>query len=72
MSTTDESILKEFLAESLDHLDGIEDSLLQIEADGANIDEELVNKVFRAVHTIKGGAGFLNLQKISQVCHAQE
>jgi len=72
MSTTDESILKEFLAEALDHLEGIEDSLLQIEADGANIDEELVNKVFRAVHTIKGGAGFLNLQKISQVCHTQE
>lgn len=72
MSTTDESILKEFLAESLDHLEGIEDSLLQIEADGANINEDLVNKVFRAVHTIKGGAGFLNLQKISQVCHAQE
>jgi two-component system chemotaxis sensor kinase CheA len=72
MTTTDESILKEFLAEALDHLDGIEDSLLQIEGDGANINEELVNKVFRAVHTIKGGAGFLNLQKISQVCHAQE
>ena len=72
MSTTDESILKEFLAEALDHLDGIEDSLLQIESDGANINEELVNKVFRAVHTIKGGAGFLNLAKISQVCHAQE
>lgn len=72
MSTTDESILREFLAEALDHLDGIEDSLLQIESDGENIDEELVNKVFRAVHTIKGGAGFLNLQKISQVCHAQE
>lgn len=72
MSTTDESVLQEFLAESLDHLDGIEDSLLQIEADGAEINEELVNQVFRAVHTIKGGAGFLNLQKISQVCHAQE
>lgn len=72
MSTTDESILKEFLAEALDHLDGIEDSLLQVESDGANINEDLVNKVFRAVHTIKGGAGFLNLQKISQVCHAQE
>ncbi|NLB64397.1 MAG: response regulator [Fibrobacter sp.] len=72
MIDNDESLLQEYLSESLEHLEGIEDSILKIEEDGSNTDDELVNKVFRAVHTIKGGAGFLNLQNISVVCHAQE
>lgn len=72
MSGIDDSIFREFLEESLDHLEGIEEDLLQIEADGAQINDELVNKVFRAVHSIKGGAGFLGLVKITRLCHAQE
>ena len=39
---------------------------------GADIDEELVNTVFRAAHSIKGGAGFLNLNNIRDLAHKLE
>ncbi len=57
----DDETLLAFIEESQEHLDGIEADLLAIEEAGANIDSELVNKVFRAVHSLKGGAGFLGL-----------
>ena len=68
----DEETLLAFIEESKEHMDGIESDLLTIEEDGENIDEELVNKVFRAVHSIKGGAGFLGLEKVKVVAHAAE
>nr|MBF0223494.1 chemotaxis protein CheW [Desulfobulbaceae bacterium] len=39
---------------------------------GENIDEDLVNKVFRAVHSIKGGAGFLGLDTVKELAHSSE
>ncbi len=68
----DEETLLAFIEESKEHMDGIESDLLTIEEDGENIDEDLVNKVFRAVHSIKGGAGFLGLEKVKDVAHAAE
>ncbi len=68
----DDETLRLFIEESQDHLGGIENDLLQIEADGADIDLDLVNKVFRAVHSIKGGAGFLGLVQIKELAHALE
>ena len=46
----DDDLLKEFVNESREHLATIETDLLAIEEGGADIDEELVNKVFRAAH----------------------
>ena len=43
-----------------------------MENSGAAIDEELVNRVFRAVHSIKGGAGFFDLVKIHELAHRAE
>ncbi|HQQ59828.1 MAG TPA: chemotaxis protein CheA, partial [Kiritimatiellia bacterium] len=71
MDSQDE-VLGLFIEESREHLDGIEGDLLQIEQDGADIDPELVNRVFRAMHTIKGGAGFFALDKVKQLAHAME
>ncbi|MFH2059129.1 MAG: chemotaxis protein CheW [Pseudomonadota bacterium] len=68
----DKEIINDFIEEALDHLDGIEDDLLNIEEAGVNFDEEIVNKVFRAVHTIKGGAGFLGLKNIQELSHNSE
>ena len=68
----DEETLLAFVEESKEHMDGIETDLLAIEEDGADIDSELVNKVFRAVHSIKGGAGFLGLDNVKEVAHAGE
>ena len=39
---------------------------------GADIDEELVNNVFRAAHSIKGGAGFMGLSAIKELSHKIE
>lgn len=68
----DKETLLTFVAEAREHLDGIEGDLMTIEQGGAEIDAELVNRVFRAVHTIKGGAGFLGLDRIKELAHAME
>ncbi|MDY6863492.1 MAG: Hpt domain-containing protein, partial [Thermodesulfobacteriota bacterium] len=68
----DDETLKMYVEESLEHLSGIENDFLSIEESGANIDEELVNKVFRAAHSIKGGAGFIGLTVVKELAHKME
>ncbi len=68
----DNEILQGFIEESLEHLADIENDLLAIEEGGADIDVDLVNKVFRAAHSIKGGAGFMGLTVIQDLAHATE
>ena len=72
MEIEDDEILQGFIEESLEHLADIENDLLAIEEAGANIDEDLVNKVFRAAHSIKGGAGFMGLTAIQGLSHSTE
>ncbi|HOC58996.1 MAG TPA: chemotaxis protein CheW [Smithellaceae bacterium] len=68
----DDLLKKEFINESREHLTTIEADLLTIEEGGANIDENLVNKVFRAAHSIKGGSAFFGLDKIKELAHKAE
>ena len=72
MTFEDDEILQGFIEESLEHLADIENDLLAIEEGGADIDVDLVNKVFRAAHSIKGGAGFMGLTVIQDLAHAAE
>ncbi|SDN80291.1 two-component system, chemotaxis family, sensor kinase CheA [Desulfonauticus submarinus] len=72
MSMLDDETLQMYVEESRDHLESIESDLLSIEQMGEDIDEELVNKVFRAAHSIKGGAGFLGLNTIKELAHKIE
>jgi two-component system chemotaxis sensor kinase CheA len=72
MQIEDDEILQGFIEESLEHLADIENDLLAIEEAGEKIDEDLVNKVFRAAHSIKGGAGFMGLTAIQELSHAAE
>ena len=58
----DDEIL-DLLEESLEHLESVESDLLDIEKAGEDIDVDQVNKVFRAMHTIKGGSSFFGLTK---------
>jgi two-component system chemotaxis sensor kinase CheA len=67
-----DDLQNEFVAEALEHLANIEADLLTIEEAGSEIDEELVNKVFRAAHSIKGGSSFLGLNKIKDLAHKAE
>ncbi len=68
----DYETLQMYVEESLEHLADIENDLLAIEDSGKNIDDELVNKVFRAAHSIKGGAGFMGLNNIKELSHKLE
>jgi chemotaxis protein histidine kinase CheA len=68
----DDELIQDYLVECVDHLTTIEADLLAIEHAGAAIDEQLVNRVFRAAHSIKGGAGFFDLVKIQELAHKIE
>jgi two-component system chemotaxis sensor kinase CheA len=72
MSAGDDESLKAYIDESLEHLADIETDLLEMEKAGVNIDVERVNKVFRAAHSIKGGAGFIGLENIKTLSHHME
>ena len=72
MNIQDDETLRLYVEESIEHLADIENDLLAIESAGADIDEELVNKVFRAAHSIKGGAGFMGLNNIKELSHKME
>ncbi|MCF1182922.1 chemotaxis protein CheA [Marichromatium gracile] len=65
-----DEILQDFLVEAGELLEGLNEQLIDLEQDPANRD--LLNSVFRSFHTIKGGAGFLNLNALVSVCHHAE
>ncbi|MDQ6980308.1 MAG: chemotaxis protein CheW, partial [Ghiorsea sp.] len=66
----DEELLGEFLTESNESLDAIEQQLMDLEA--SPDDSELLDSIFRAIHTVKGSCGFLNLTRLEKVAHAGE
>lgn len=70
MSTEDHEVLEIFRQESTEHLSDVENDILEIERGGA--DPEIIGHLFRAVHTVKGGAGFLKLEKINDLSHHLE
>lgn len=70
MHTFDPQIVQDFLTESGELLDLLEADLVELEH--APRDPELLNKVFRALHTIKGSASFLALTNLVRIAHAAE
>ncbi len=66
----DQSIIVEFIIECKEHLESIEGNLIILEKDPANL--EILNTIFRAIHSVKGAASFLGLKKISQLTHKME
>lgn len=71
-SFSDESIISDFVAESREHLAAIEPDLLAMEQEGSKAGSEVINRVFRAVHSIKGGAGFFSFESLKRLSHAME
>ncbi len=63
-------ILGYFIEEARDHLNTIEQGLLNLES--TLNDSEMVNEVFRAAHSIKGGAAMLGLSSIQHTSHRLE
>jgi two-component system chemotaxis sensor kinase CheA len=66
----DLDLMREFVTESFDYIEGAEAALLSLEADPEN--QEAVNSVFRAFHTIKGTSGFMGLTRVSELAHRAE
>lgn len=65
-----DDMLKEFVVEAMDLAVNVEEHLLRLERDPQN--KETLNAVFRSFHTIKGGAGFMNLGALVSACHLTE
>ena len=66
----DPALLAEFINEAREHLESVEVHLLALETDSHNEDD--LNSVFRAFHTIKGVAGLLGLGEIGALAHEAE
>jgi two-component system chemotaxis sensor kinase CheA len=65
-----DEIISEFITEAEESLDRIEPLFLELEQKG--VDQEMLNDIFRSMHTIKGAAGFLGYQSIVDVAHSSE
>ncbi len=70
MLDTDDEILQDFLVEAEEILEGLNEQLVELE--NRPQDSDLLNAIFRGFHTIKGGAGFLNLEAMVALCHKGE
>jgi len=66
----DPSFYEDFLVEAQEHFEQIETNFLALEESPGDLD--LLNAIFRSVHTIKGAAGFLGLQKVLSLAHIGE
>ncbi len=66
----DPELLKDFIEEAKEHLSSIEMNMLGLETNPG--DTEAINAVFRPFHSVKGVAGFLNLQEIHHLSHEVE
>jgi len=69
-SEIDPGLMREFCAESADHIQRSEAALMALESDPG--DEESVNVLFRAFHTIKGVAGFVGISCVTELAHKAE
>jgi two-component system chemotaxis sensor kinase CheA len=66
----DEDILQDFLVEAGEILEQLQEQLVDLENNPE--DSDLLNAIFRGYHTVKGGAGFLSLGELVDICHGAE
>ena len=66
----DQEILEDFLVEAGEILELLSEQLVDLEQNPK--DRELLNAIFRGFHTVKGGAGFLQLEPMVDCCHSAE
>ena len=66
----DEEILQDFLVEAGEILEQLSEQLVDLEQHPD--DSDLLNAIFRGFHTVKGGAGFLQLDALVNCCHSAE
>ena len=65
-----DDLLREFVTETNESLDVVDNELVRFEQEPSN--KQILDRVFRLVHTIKGTCGFLNLPRLEALAHAAE
>ena len=70
MSDNIDDIVKDFVIDSYENLDRIDRELVLLEQNPDALD--IITRIFRSVHTIKGVCGFLSYAKLREVCHSGE
>lgn len=66
----DDEILQDFLVEAGEILEKLSEQLVELEQ--SPDDYDLLNAIFRGFHTVKGGAGFLAIHELVEICHSAE
>ena len=72
MNFQDNNLIEEFVAECQDHLENVDADLLELEKENENIDIDVINRLFRAVNSMKGSAGFFGFEALKELSHAME
>ena len=65
-----DEIIKEFLVESSENLDQLDQDFIELEKNPSS--KELLSRIFRAIHTVKGTSGVLGFPKLESVAHIGE
>jgi len=68
----DPELMQEFIAEADEHLATVEEDILAVERQGVAESGEVINHLFRSLHTVKGGASLLGFPAITQLAHVLE
>src|SRR5512140_358156 len=63
-------IVESFLVETREIIEGLDQDLLELER--GSTDPDLMNRIFRAAHTVKGTSGFLGFRQMSELTHKFE
>jgi len=72
MSSKEQEMFDLFLSEANEHLETIETELLVLEKEPRGNKKDRIDNLFRAIHSIKGSSGFMQLDKINELSHAME
>lgn len=72
MSREDERARREFTSEAEELLEQLSRGLSEFEAQGQNVRPEVINKIFREIHSLKGLAGMLGFVEIADLAHNLE
>ena len=68
----DPPMIFEFISEAKEHLANVTDDLLALEKHRGEAARYRIDRLFRAVHSVKGGAGFFGRRNVEDLAHAME
>jgi two-component system chemotaxis sensor kinase CheA len=68
----EKDMIGDLIQESKEHLQEIEPVLLELERQGDALPTEMINQIFRAIHSIKGGFGFFGYKGVTTLSHSME